>query len=71
MAGGKREKIMLASTGKTKAGKPTGTYYTTAKNKQLPDKISLKKFDARAWNAETGKTGMHVEFKEKKLPKSS
>lgn len=71
MAGGKREKIMLASTGKTKAGKPTGTYYTTAKNKQLPDKISLKKFDPRAWNAEAGKAGMHVEFKEKKLPKSS
>lgn len=67
----KREKIMLASTGKTKAGKPTGIYYTAAKNKQLPEKLSIKKFDPRAWNAETGKAGMHVEFKEKKLPKSS
>ena len=67
----KREKIMLASTGKTKTGKPTGTYHTTAKNKQLPEKLSLKKFDPRAWNAATGKLGMHVEFKEKKLPKSS
>lgn len=71
MAGSKREKIMLASTGKTKAGKPTGTYYTTAKNKQLPEKISIKKFDPRAYNVNTGKNGMHVEFKEKKLPKSS
>lgn len=71
MAAGKREKIMLASTGKTKAGKPTGTYYTTGKNKQLPEKLNLKKFDPRAWNEETGKPGKHVDFKEKKLPKSS
>lgn len=67
----KREKIMLLSTGKTKVGKPTGTYYTTAKNKQMADKLSRSKYDPRAWNAETGKCGMHVDFKEKKLPKSS
>lgn len=68
---GKREKIMLASTGKTQAGKPTGTYYTVGKNKKATEKLSLKKYDPRAFNAETGKKGMHVEFKEKKLPKSS
>ncbi len=72
MAVSPREKIMLTSTGKTKAGKPTGTYYTTKKNKRNTEgKISLKKYDARAWNSEAGKAGMHVEFKEKKLPKSS
>lgn len=66
----KREKIMLASTGKTQKGKPTGTYYTTAKSKNA-EKMVVIKYDRRAWNAEAGKAGMHVEFKEKKLPKSS
>ncbi|WP_304986022.1 50S ribosomal protein L33 [Coxiella-like endosymbiont] len=73
MAVSPREKIMLQSTGKTKAGKPTGTYYTTTKNKRntgnIEGKLSIKKFDPRAWNPETGKCGMHVAFKEKKIPK--
>jgi len=70
MASSQRDKIMLASTGKTEAGKPTGTFYTTMKNKRnTTDKIERKKFDPRAFNAETGKSGMHVAFKEKKLPK--
>ncbi|WP_267256986.1 50S ribosomal protein L33 [Coxiella endosymbiont of Ornithodoros maritimus] len=70
MAVSPREKIMLQSTGKTKAGKPTGTFYTTYKNKRnTTDKLNIKKFDPRAWNSETGKCGMHVLFKEKKIPK--
>ncbi|AAO89848.1 50S ribosomal protein L33 [Coxiella burnetii] len=70
MAVSPREKIMLQSTGKTKAGKPTGTFYTTYKNKRnTTDKLNIKKFDPRAWNSETSKCGMHVLFKEKKIPK--
>ena len=62
---GPREKLKLVSTGKTEAGKETGTFYTTVKNKRnTPDKMKRMKFDPRAWNAETQKRGMHVEFKE-------
>lgn len=70
MATSKREKIQLASTGKTKKGKPTGTFYTTDKNKtNTPDKLARKKYDPLAWNKDTQKCGMHVDFKEKKIPK--
>ena len=63
-----REKIKLVSTGKTKAGKSTGYYYTTTKNKRtVTDKIQLQKFDPRAYNPETDKTGMKVVFKEAKI----
>lgn len=68
MAAKGREKIKLASTGKTKAGKPTGTYYTTNKNKsKTTEKLQFSKYDPRAYNAETGKSGMHVLFREEKL----
>ena len=68
MAAKVREKIKLNSTGKNKAGKPTGTYYTTAKNKRnTTEKLERKKFDRRAYDPETGKTGMHVLFKEGKI----
>lgn len=68
MASKVREKIKLVSTGKNKKGKKTGTYYTTTKNKRnITDKISMKKFDKRAYDPDTGKTGMHVEFKEAKI----
>jgi large subunit ribosomal protein L33 len=68
MASKGREKIKLVSTGKTKAGKVTGTFYTTTKNKKTADKkLELKKFDPRAFNVETGKAGMHVLFKEDKI----
>ncbi|WP_264435279.1 50S ribosomal protein L33 [Coxiella endosymbiont of Dermacentor marginatus] len=70
MATSPREKIMLRSTGKTKASKPTGTCYTTTKNKRNTEgKLGIKKFDPRAWNYETGKYGVHVLFKEEKIPK--
>ena len=70
MAVSPREKIMLQSTGKTKDGRPTGTFYTTYKNKRnTTDKLNIKKYDPRAWNPVTGKFGMHVLFKEKKIPK--
>ena len=67
---GPREKIMLLSTGKTEAGVATGYFYTTYKNKRnTPDKLELRKFDRRAFNPETGRCGMYVPFKEKKIPK--
>ena len=63
-----REIIKLLSTGKTKAGKPTGTFRTTTKNKRTkPEKRKTKHYDARAYNAKTGKCGMHVIFEETKL----
>lgn len=68
MASKIREKIRLVSTGKTKAGKATGTFYTTTKNKRnMTEKFQIKKFDPRAYNPETGKNGMHILFKEEKI----
>ena len=67
---GPRIKIMLLSTGKTKEGKDTGYFYTTYKNtRNTTEKLNIKKFDPRAWNPATGKYGMVVVFKEKKIPK--
>lgn len=61
-------KIKMNSTGKTQEGNPTGIYYTTTKNpKNSPTKFKMKKFDRRAFNPETGKQGMHVEFEEGKV----
>lgn len=63
-----REKIKLLSTGKTQKDKPTGTFTTTTKNKKTkPEKLKLKRFDKLAFNAETGKCGMHVMFEETKI----
>lgn len=68
MASKVREKIKLVSTGKNKAGKPTKMFYTTTKNKrQTTEKINIKKFDPKAFDPKTGKTGMHVVFKEDKI----
>lgn len=68
MASKIREKIKLVSTGKTRDGKPTKTFYTTTKNKrQNTEKINIKKFDPKAYDQETGKTGAHVIFKEDKI----
>jgi large subunit ribosomal protein L33 len=70
MAKGPREKIMLLSTGTTKAGKATGYFYTTYKNKtNSPEKLELMKFDPRAFDENTGKFGKMIKFKEKKIPK--
>ena len=70
MAASAREKIELKSTGKTKAGKPTGYSYTTDKNKRnTTDKLNRRRYDPRAYNPKTGKCGMHVLFKEKKIAK--
>jgi large subunit ribosomal protein L33 len=66
---GAREIIMLLSTGKTKTGENTGYFYTTVKNKRnTTGKLETVKFDRRAWNETAGRCGMHVPFKEKKLP---
>lgn len=68
MASKIREKIRLVSTGKTQEGNPTGTFYTTDKNKRtMTEKFSIKKYDPRAFNQTTGKNGMHVVFKEDKI----
>ena len=68
MAASRREIIMLRSTGKNKAGKSTGYFIISEKNKaNTTDKISLRKFDPRAYNNETGKCGMMVTFKESKV----
>lgn len=68
MAASVREKIRLVSTGKTKAGKTTGTFYTSTKNKRnTPDKMRIKKFDKRAWDEALQKSGAYVEFKEEKI----
>ena len=67
---GPRINVMLLSTGKTAKGKDTGFSYTTSINtRNTPDKLELRKFDPRAWNAEIGRCGMYVYFKQKKLPK--
>lgn len=63
-----RDKIKMLSTGKTKEGKPTGTFRTTTKNKKkTTEKLKKKHYDPRAYNAKTGKSGMHVLFEETKL----
>lgn len=63
-----RDKIKLNSTGLTKAGKKTGTFRTTTKNKKTTtEKLKFKCYDKLAWNAETGKHGMHVLFEEGKI----
>lgn len=67
---GPREKIQLRSTGLKKNGKETGYFKTTFKNKRnTTDKLVLKKYDPYAWNPSTGRYGMVVEFKEKKISK--
>lgn len=63
-----RDKIKMVSTGTTKEGKKTGTFRTTTKNKRKsPDKRKQKHYDSRAYNVETGKSGMHVLFEEGKI----
>jgi large subunit ribosomal protein L33 len=64
-----REKVQLRSTGVKKDGKSTGYFKTTLVNKRKEKKLEIKMYDPRAHNAETGKTGMHVIFKQKKIAK--
>jgi ribosomal protein L33 len=63
-----RDIVRMVSTGKTAKGMATGTSYTTTKNKKTTTgKLQFKRFDKRAYNKETGKTGMHVMFVEGKV----
>lgn len=62
-----RKKVRLVSTGTNKNGKPTGTFVVVLVHKQATEKLELKRFDRFAINPETGKSGMHVLFVEKKL----
>ena len=63
-----RDKIKMLSTGKTKQGKPTGTFRTTTKNKKkTTEKLKKKHYDPRAYNTAKDKNGMHVLFEETKI----
>ena len=66
---GVREKVQLRSTGKKKNGKETGYFKTITVNKRSEKKLELMKYDPRAYNPTTGKFGMRVLFKQKKLSK--
>lgn len=63
-----RDKIKMVSTGLRKDGKKTGTFRTTTKNKRtMTEKFKQKYYDPKAYNAATGKNGMHVLFEEGKI----
>lgn len=63
-----RDKIKMLSSGKTKAGKPTGTFKTTTKNKKkTTGKLSKIYYDKLAFNEKTGRNGKHVLFEETKI----
>lgn len=66
---GSRENVQLRSTGKNKNGKPTGYFKTLGVNKRAEKKLELMKYDPRAWNEKTGRVGMRVLFKQKKISK--
>ncbi len=59
-------KVKLVSPGLNKDGKKTGYYKTTTRNNKK-EKLLKKMYDPRAYNKETGKHGMHLEFKEEKI----
>lgn len=61
-------KVRLVSKATNKYGNPTGTTYYVKKGKNASEKLAFKKYDPAAFNQETGKSGMHVLFEEKKLP---
>lgn len=69
-----RIKVKLVSSGTTEKGTKTGFYKTTTKRSKPKsggtaklEKLTKLCFDPRAFNKETGKLGMHVEFKEDKI----
>ena len=67
---GGAEKVRMESTGTMEDGRPTGYRRWTKKGKGYPEKLKRNAYDPRAFNPETGKCGMHVEFVEKKMPPS-
>jgi len=63
-----RDKIKMLSTGKTKVGKPTGTFRTTTKNKKKNDwKVENETLMIHEHTSSHGKNGMHVLFEETKI----
>ncbi|MGD9153398.1 MAG: 50S ribosomal protein L33 [Gammaproteobacteria bacterium] len=71
-----RVKIRMNSTGVGKDGKSTGYFKTTTKKVkgvvgEKKGKLEKMMFDPRAWDAEKGKFGMYVLFKEGKISKGS
>lgn len=69
MAKERRKKVMMLSEGVDKKGRPTKSVYYTTKNSSDQEKLKLKKFDPKAYNATNGRLGMPAIFNEKKLPK--
>ncbi len=61
-------KVRLVSPATNKNGNPTGTTYYVKRSPQATEKLKMRKYDAKAWDAEANKAGMHVAFEEKKLP---
>lgn len=58
-------KIRMTSKGKTEDGRSTGTFRVLRKNKSVhKEKLKRKMYDPRAFNAKTGKNGVHVDFEE-------
>jgi len=68
MAAKKNKKIKLTSQGLRKDGKKTA-YSKTTVNSSSEKKLLLNKYDPYAWNEQTGKNGMVVEFKQEKISK--
>ena len=69
MAASKRSKIMLKSTGVMENGQPSDTCYFTTVGPNVTEKLSINKFDPKAFDKESGKKGCYVVFKQKKIPK--
>lgn len=72
--GGKKKKLLiqLRSTGVKEDGSSTGYFKTTTKptkatNPKNKEKLKLRKFDPRAWDAKRKRRGMHVLFVESKI----
>lgn len=63
-------KVRLVSTGTNAKGNPTGYTYYVKKGKNATEKLRMRKYDPRAINEKTGKTGAHVWHEEKKMPPS-
>jgi large subunit ribosomal protein L33 len=61
-------KVRLVSPATNKNGNPTGTTYYVKRSPQATEKLKMRKYDPKAWDADASKAGMHVEFTEKKLP---
>ncbi|MCE3232620.1 MAG: hypothetical protein K0R98_877 [Rickettsiaceae bacterium] len=68
--------VRLTSTGLNAKGQPTGTFLVKKRNpKKQTEKLAFRKYDPKAISdadgnskREDGKSGIHVQFVEKKMP---